>query len=246
MHEESVRPIFSLLSPQLAADTAFHSNAFIKQNSIGFFKHCPRPFLISLTIILEARCFAEKEQISTQATLHIMKRGISAIEGRILTRGSVWGEDVILQSSLYTRRVVVHCLSYTETLSVGKFELNEVLEVHPKAKKIVKRAAVYIAMRRAMVKSAQLARESEGVDDMMQCLTKMRLQKATDLEQYTKNDDRHSQVVERKPFQKVLRERVEVVRTDLEAQMTSMEERISAKLDSILEKMAKGEGTPGA
>jgi len=164
MHEESVKPIFAQLSPQLAADTAFHSNEFLRNNQINFFNTCPRGFVVQITTELTAHCFAEGEKISTFSTMYILKKGIAAIEGRILTRGSVWGEDVILLGLSYVRKNIVHCLSYVETLSITRVALQSILERHPEAKRVVKKASVMLALRRAVVRSAKLLREKKWME----------------------------------------------------------------------------------
>lgn len=159
MHEDSVKPIFNQLSPQLAADTAFYSNEFLRNNQINFFNACPKGFVVQITTGLKAHCFAEGEKISTVSTMYILKKGLAAIEGRILTRGAVWGEDVILSGISYIRKHVVHCLSYVETLSITRSHLQQILDRHPEAKRVVKKSAVMLAMRRAVVRSAKLLRE---------------------------------------------------------------------------------------
>ena len=84
-------------------------------------------------------------------------RGVCARAGAILTPGTksrgagTWGEDVIVTAAALRDQRPVSALTYVEVALLTRDNFDEVLEQFPASARIIKNAAIKIAMQRAIV-----------------------------------------------------------------------------------------------
>ena len=68
------------------------------------------------------------EPINVPFTLFILQAGLAARKGRILSKGSVWGNDFVVRDTELIDRTCAASLSYTVVLTIGREHILEILE----------------------------------------------------------------------------------------------------------------------
>ena len=94
--------------------------------------------------------YAPREKVPLLG-LSIVMRGVCARAGGILTPISTWGEDVIVTASALRDKRPVSALTYAEIALLTRENFDEVLAGFPESARVIKNAAMKIAMQRAIV-----------------------------------------------------------------------------------------------
>lgn len=122
------------LSPKLRGEVALATNRdWISK--VSYFKHIRDECLSAIAVTLQASVYAPKE-IVTGFKLHIVMRGVAGQQGRIITRGNVWGEDMILEARHLARVKPVRALTYLDVYALSREDLFDILEDYPATKKV--------------------------------------------------------------------------------------------------------------
>lgn len=122
------------LSPKLRGEVALATNRdWISK--VAYFRHIRDECLSAIAVTLQASVYAPKETV-TGFKLHIVMRGVAAQQGRIITRGDVWGEDMILEARHLARVRPVRALTYLDVYSLSREDLFDILEDYPATKKV--------------------------------------------------------------------------------------------------------------
>lgn len=144
------------LSPKLRGEVALATNRdWISK--VSYFRHIRDECLSAIAVSLQASVYAPQE-IVTGFKLHIVMRGVAGQQGRIITRGNVWGEDMILEARHLARVRPVRALTYLDVYALSREDLFDILEDYPATKKRIQRAALLMAL----VRTASLIRKMEA------------------------------------------------------------------------------------
>lgn len=86
--------------------------------------------------------------------LYIVHRGIALYGGKVLTTGKVWGEDMILFNMSLQRTWCARAMNYLEVLMLSRDRLVLIYDQFPATEKIIKRQAMFLALRRYIIAAA--------------------------------------------------------------------------------------------
>jgi hypothetical protein len=121
-----------------------------------YLRELEKACIVELALKLQRAVYAPREKIP-QLGLNLVMRGVCARAGAILTPGTrsrgagTWGEDVIVTAAALRDQRPVSALTYVEVALLTRDNFDEVLEHFPESARIIKNAAIKIAMQRAIV-----------------------------------------------------------------------------------------------
>lgn len=160
--------LFGKMSPKLRGDVALTTNA-TWISKVPYFRHIRDDCLSAIAVTLRAMVYAPNEIIPGNE-LHIVMRGVAAQAGRIITRGNVWGEDMILENHTLANLRPVRALTYIDVSAISREELFDVLNEFPLTRKKIQRAALLMAIVRYAQQLRDQQREQEARDAMARAI----------------------------------------------------------------------------
>mmetsp|Transcript_70796 Transcript_70796/g.212995 ORF Transcript_70796/g.212995 Transcript_70796/m.212995 type:complete len:214 (-) Transcript_70796:14-655(-) len=84
---------------------------------------------------------------------------LAVFQGKVLRNGSIWGEDMILQSDSLRRAYSASAMTYLEVFSLARERLLAVACSFPITRKHLRKCAIKLALRREVVKAAHAMRQ---------------------------------------------------------------------------------------
>jgi len=137
------------LSPELRDTVAVRSAVWVKK--VPWCKGVSKDFVASLVQRMHAAVFCPEEIMPSVNHLCVISKGVASKQGSILVKGAYYGMDIILQSTFLKQKTPARALTHTELLLINKLDLVDVFFKFPKDSQIVRRYALRLAIRRAMV-----------------------------------------------------------------------------------------------
>jgi len=110
-----------------------------------------REFIAAVAKVLVIRAFISHERLPI-GQLYVLRRGLVVKMWRFLGRGKTWGEDMVLDSLELMDHSQAVALTYVETFTLRRNDLEEVLLDFPIASERIRKAARRITMQRALLK----------------------------------------------------------------------------------------------
>lgn len=158
MRLEGYKDLRNVMSPQLRGDLVrlTSGNAL---NQVWWLKGADPHFLTSLSDLLEPQMFNQREVISVRNSLFFIEKGIASRKGRLLLRGSSWGDDVILETKLQDESLVT-ALTYLAVLRLTKNAIQEVTEHFPTVANAIQSHTNSFAARRRFVAAVRLVEQA--------------------------------------------------------------------------------------
>ena len=80
---------------------------------IWFLREAPRSFMIDLASRMQARVFSPGEAPAI-GFMYIVHRGIAMHNAKLITKGNVWGEDIILSSKVLRSKAQARAMNFLE------------------------------------------------------------------------------------------------------------------------------------
>jgi len=162
MREENTKSILGCMSPFLAAEVAWASSPFLRGGGICFLQGVlvckdSNEFIVRLLQAMITVTYPPKERIVGANSMNVLKKGVAAMNGRLLRKWEVWGDDMVVQSMELREKKVALSLSYIQIMQLSRSDLYLILESFPSISKCVKRVAVWRATMKMVV---LLARQS--------------------------------------------------------------------------------------
>ena len=96
-------------------------------------------------------------------SLYIVHRGVALYDGKVLRSGMMWGEDMILESDKLRRHVPACSMTYLEVFTLSRESLVEIAQAFPDSAMEIRKCAIRLALRRAVLYTAHLKREEAEV-----------------------------------------------------------------------------------
>lgn len=152
------------MSPSLRKAVAMHCHS-VWIRAVPFF-NAPddderSEFVASISVVLVPMAFAPLEKIVLEgektSKMYIIQRGLAIRRGKLLGAGDFFGEDMILTNA--RRAYSVRSLTFLDVYSLSKRGLRDALNAgeFAKTKKLIRRAAIKLALRREMMKAVVTA-----------------------------------------------------------------------------------------
>jgi len=119
------------MNPELAMQLNYAlNNRWI--SNVWWLKFAARTiFVVKVTIALESVLYCPEERIGHRDRLHIVVRGICIHGARVLTKESVWGEDMLLMQDYLRKCPQTVAMSYLHTTFLTREALMTVAETFP-------------------------------------------------------------------------------------------------------------------
>lgn len=152
-----------ILSPALQAELILHVNQPWIDRA-WFLRGLEPACLVRLARELSARVFAPGE-LAPLGSLYVVRRGHLFFGPYLLTRGMVWGDDVILSSSRYALPYPARAVSFVDVLMVERETLAQVLCLFPASAARLRKTAVRLAFRRHLVAEAKRELDQQASPD---------------------------------------------------------------------------------
>ena len=133
-------------------------------------------FRTTLALSLKPSMYSPTELVSG-FDLHVVLRGIVIKDARIITRGQVWGTDVILTASKLRQLEPARTLTYVQLYSISADELGAILNAYPSETRRVRAAALWMALRRGLL---WFAREMQATSEAIVEIVRAAREKGVD------------------------------------------------------------------
>ena len=138
--------------------------------TVWYLRSCEPGFLVELAVLMQREGYAPREKIPV-GQLNILMRGVAAKSGNIMTPVTTWGEDIIVTSLALREKKPASALTFVEIASITRTDLDEVLEDYPVSAQFIRKAAMKIAMQRAIVVVSEFVKMSRDKKDMANART---------------------------------------------------------------------------
>lgn len=106
---------------------------------------------------MHAVVFAPSD-IAPQGYLFVIQRGVVLHNGRVLTKGGSFGEDMILQDASLRLAATARAMNFVEANYVSRTELLMLARRYPQTLRRIRRAAILVSLHREIVRIARYAR----------------------------------------------------------------------------------------
>mmetsp|Transcript_23006 Transcript_23006/g.51880 ORF Transcript_23006/g.51880 Transcript_23006/m.51880 type:complete len:641 (+) Transcript_23006:272-2194(+) len=154
--------LLTRLSPKLMEDTCESTSSWLKRVSIFAHKDVSLSFLVNVSFLLEEGLYEPKELIPWKDSLNGITRGVASVHRRICPIGYFWGEDFILECPDLKDKRPANAFTYVCVVSIERGTFMNLLGQYPIETKIVRRCAVKLAFKRAVL--AWAARDKADSD----------------------------------------------------------------------------------
>ena len=129
-------------------------------DAIWFLKGLDEVVLVRLAMSMKSRVLAPGEVAPTRS-MYVVSRGCVLFGGRVLSKGMAWGDDVILHNERYFLPYLARAMSYVDVQVLSRETLLSVTANFPAARKLLRRAGTYLALRRYLVEEVKRIKERE-------------------------------------------------------------------------------------
>lgn len=148
------------MSPMLQSEVIMECNAGWLRR-VWFLADANQSLVVDLALVLTPLLFPPGEVVHP-GHLFIVRRGVALLGGRLLTRGRVWGEDLLLQSKNLRLNDAARAMSYLEVWACSERDLNIVIAAYPEDYRRIRRRTLWLALRREIVAQArEIVRQAE-------------------------------------------------------------------------------------
>lgn len=151
---ESQRGLLQQMPPSLKGEVAWTTNEpWLKK--IWFLRSAPQSFMVELAMALHAMVYAPGDT-PRLGYMYIVHRGVAIYQAKLVTKGRVFGEDMILSSPHLRSTAQAKAMNYLEVYYTSRRELLYIASRYPRTAAAIRRAAILIALRREIILMAKL------------------------------------------------------------------------------------------
>ena len=152
------------MSTRLRGDAAYRMCEFRLSNVPYLVDSDLEPeFMCSLAIKYSMAVYSRLERIPC-TDLFVVDRGLVAKRGRLGLAADCFGKDVILSNDALRDLGDAIALTFVQTISLTQKDIFELLPDYPRAYHIVRKAALRMALSRALLKAAQILKRMRVAD----------------------------------------------------------------------------------
>ena len=148
------------MSTRLRGDAAYRMCSF-QLRSVPFLVHpdLEPEFMCNLAIRYKTMVYSRLERVPC-FNLFVVERGVVAKRGKLGVVGTCFGKDVILSNDNLRDIGDAIALTFVQTISLTQQDIFELLPEYPMAYHVVRKAALRMALVRALVKAAAIVKRS--------------------------------------------------------------------------------------
>ena len=154
--------LLHIMSPTLRSEVSWEIN---KEwlSRVWFLQECSNGFLVQLSLKIEPIVFAPGE-IAPIGPLYVVNRGLALYGGKVLGRGASWGEDVILSNAHLQRALCALAMNFLDAFRLSRDDLEDTQRSFPSEAQRIRKMAIRLALRRAVVLEAMIHRKASLMD----------------------------------------------------------------------------------
>lgn len=142
---------FAWLSEGLKGELAIESGGQKICEAIWYFRDVSQNVIIELADEFKANLFSPNETVHSPDSASVILRGSCLKSGRLLTRGSCYGEDMILCSQHLKDTSSPVSLSFLEVMSIHRDDLMQACEKYPEFNRRLRKAQIKLAVWRSFL-----------------------------------------------------------------------------------------------
>lgn len=124
-----------------------------------------RDILVCAAQRLTTLVFAPFEQVMEPRALFIVKDGLCARNGRILSRHACWGEDMILQNPRFRETATAKAITYLHVLSLRASDVTFITSKYPNSRIVVRWAIFRFGIRAAVRLISKVLNHADVAED---------------------------------------------------------------------------------
>ena len=149
--------LLTLMSPMLQSEVVLEVSA--KWLRKVWFLASPvieSEFLVRLTLSLAPMVLSPGE-LAPSGFLYILSRGVAVLEGQLLTKNAIWGEDILLTDVApgLVRRLNAKAINYCEVHIITWEQFRSAADGFPVSVEHMRSCSLRLAMRRQLVRAAK-------------------------------------------------------------------------------------------
>ena len=148
--------LMSNLPPTLQGEVSWKTNQ-TWLSKIPFLRNAEQEFMLELSLMLHAVVFSPSD-VAPRGYLFIVQRGIMMYRGKILTKGKIWGEDMVLSTDEYRSKAPARAMNYVAAYYITRTELFMLADKYPETRKGIRLFAFKLALAREVVVLARAIR----------------------------------------------------------------------------------------
>jgi len=152
------KAVIDQVSPMLQGEISMHLHKHWI-DKVWYLRGMQRQIVVGIARKLSTMVYAPSEEIYSERTLFIVRRGMCIRKGRILFHGDIWGEDMLLTSEHLRDHVRVRAVRYLEILMLSFFDLDQVMQNFPEERGQMRWAQIRIATMKGFVKVARAIKD---------------------------------------------------------------------------------------
>merc|ERR1711965_478618 len=116
--------------------------------------------MCNLAIKFRTSVYSRLERVPC-TDLFVVERGVVAKRGRLGLAGACFGKDVILSNDNLRDIGDAIALTFVQTISLTQKDIFELLPDYPRAYHVVRKAALRMALVRALIKAASIVKRAK-------------------------------------------------------------------------------------
>jgi hypothetical protein len=152
------REVIDQMSPKLQGEFAlFMHQKWIEK--VWYLRNMPHEIIVFMSRNLDMAVYSPNEEVFSDRTLFIVRRGICALSGKILVSGDIWGEDMLLSNDFLRSKNRARSLSYLSVLMLHVEDMVDIVANFPEARARLRWSQVQIAIVRGVQKIAEVTRD---------------------------------------------------------------------------------------
>jgi len=156
---ETAKSLHSL-SPTLQVEVITHVHKLLFEK-IFWLRRVDQSTAVLIAMRMHSSVMAPGE-VASLRRMYVIERGLVLYAARVLTSGRHWGiDDIILTDNLLKYELTdrARAMSYVEYRSLSRADVMAVVELIPECKAVLRKLAIYVALRRFMVNAANASQD---------------------------------------------------------------------------------------
>ena len=156
---EQMRRLLSSMPPSLKAEVAFEVNQQWLER-IWFLRSAPPEFMLQLSMQFHAIVFTPGDA-PPRGYLYVIHRGIVLYRAKLLHKGQVWGEDMILTDTKLRDPAIARAMNYVAVYYINRTELLAIASHFPETHRRIRKSACWLALKRTITLAAAVKRAKD-------------------------------------------------------------------------------------
>ena len=140
--------------------------------NVWFIRNLDAPVKVRLAMAMQPKVLAPGE-VAPNRNLYNLTRGTMTQGGRVLSKGSVWGDDIILENPRHAFPHLARAITYADVMYFSRQTFLDTVATYPSSMHSLRRNQAFLALRRALIAAVRGHRNEILTDQMISRLGEM-------------------------------------------------------------------------